>query len=118
MGATHEGRRAPGLALETWEVHAVLKNFSTLGRLRCATCHRSYCCCKSSHMLGSVPKALDNRSAIAAVNDARPFSSRESVDRATRSFFAATQTCMEPRCSRSNSPGWGGLYIVIGIVNL
>jgi len=29
---------------------AALENFSTLGRLRLAACHRSYCCCRSSHM--------------------------------------------------------------------
>ena len=86
-----------------------------MGRLRCEACHRSYCCCKSSHMPGSVPNASDSLSAIAAVNDAIPFSNRESVDRATRSFFAANPTCIVPRYSRRISPGWAGLYIVIAI---
>src|SRR5271165_2258361 len=66
-------------------------------------------------MPGSVPKASASRNAIAAVNDARPFSRRESVDRATRSFFAATPTCTPPRYSRRISPGCAWLYIVIPI---
>src|ERR1039458_1188830 len=104
--------------MRTWapgDPQAALENFFTLGLLRCAACHKSYCCCKSSHIPGSVPNASESRSAIAAVNDARPFNSRERVDRATRSRLAASPTCTAPRYSRRISPGCAGLYIVIAI---
>ena len=66
-------------------------------------------------MPGSVPKASDSLSAIGAVKDARPFKRRERVERATRRRLAATVTWTSPRYSRRISPGWAGLYIVIGI---
>src|SRR5260370_2389704 len=77
--------------------HAALSRLTLRNEVVLRARQRSYCCCMLSQLSGVVPKATDNRSAIAGLTPDRPLRSSESALRVPPSAFAASVTLISTR---------------------
>ena len=78
--------------------------------------HRSYISCIASQLSGARPRTFERRKAISGLMPLFPFSNRDSVEGETPRFDASWRELMPKGSrytSRMNSPGCGGLCIVI-----